>query len=247
MPLKEKRRRTRDRRRPGYATFETGSTATFRKRRRITVFVFLLLATLIVGSLGTYLLSNTSEEASNEPAEQPSTPTVGQPSRDTATEKKASQEEEASQAVPDDPTLYLTVPRLGIYDHTVRNDRSEQALDLGAIKLPVTDFPWQEGPTNTYIACHRLGWPGLESFHQCLNLPSMQKGDEISLEDTLGRVYRYRVSEFLTVSPNDSWVTEPVAGREMVSLQTCIEAPGDFSTLGPNWAARFIVRADRIS
>jgi sortase A len=247
MPLKEKRRRTRDRRRSGYAAFETGSTATFRKRRRITVFVFLLLAALIVGSLGTYLFSNTSEEASNEPAEQPSTPTVGQPSRDTATEKKASQEEEASQVVPDDPTLYLTVPRLGIYDHTVRNDRSEQALDLGAIKLPVTDFPWQEGPTNTYIACHRLGWPGLESFHQCLNLPSMQKGDEIYLKDTLGRVYEYRVSEFLQVMPEEAWVTNRDSDREMISLQTCIETFGDFATLGPNWAVRFIVRADRVA
>jgi LPXTG-site transpeptidase (sortase) family protein len=111
---------------------------------------------------------------------------------------------------------------------------------LGAAKLPSTNFPWQKGDINTYIACHRLGFPGTESYNQCLNLPFIQKGDEVLLEDTKGRVYRYRVSEVLTVSPYDTWVTRPVAGRQMVSLQTCVETPGDFSTLGPNWAARFI-------
>ena len=67
-------------------------------------------------------------------------------------------------AAPDDPTLYLTVPRLGLYGDTVRNDRSEEALGLGAIKLPGTGFPWQKGDTNTYIACHRLGFLATESF-----------------------------------------------------------------------------------
>jgi sortase A len=147
---------------------------------------------------------------------------------------------------PDDPTLYLTVPRLGLYDNTVRNDRSEEAMGLGAIKLPGTDFPWQKGPTNTYIVCHRLGFPGTESFNQCLNLPSMQKGDEVILRDTNGTVYRYRVSEFLQVTPYDTWVTEPIAGKEMVSLQTCIEDLDDFFTMGPNWSARMVVRAFRV-
>ena len=133
-----------------------------------------------------------------------------------------------------------------MYGHTVRNDDSEQALDLGAIKVPGTDFPWQEGDKNTYIACHRLGWPGTESHNQCLNLPSIREGDEIFLEDANGMVYEYRVSETLTVGPSDSWVMKPLAGKEVVSLQTCIEAPGDLHTLGPNWLARFVVQAERI-
>jgi len=118
---------------------------------------------------------------------------------------------------------------------------------LGAIKLPDTPFPWEKGTKNTYIACHRLGFYGTQSFHQCLDLPSMQKGDEVSLEDANGRVYHYRVSEVLaSITPQDSWVMDPVAGRDMISLQTCLEAPGDLHTLGPDWQGRLIVQADRV-
>jgi sortase A len=164
-------------------------------------------------------------------------PSTGEASKGT--------EEGKGTAAPDDPTLYLSVPRLGLYDNTVRNDSSEAALDLGAVKLPYTGFPWEKG-ANTYIACHRLGWPNTESFDQCLNLPSMQKGDEVILKDANGTIYRYRVVDAITVDPNDTWVTDPVAGREIVSLQTCIEAPGDLYTLGPNWSTRFVVRAQRV-
>ena len=162
--------------------------------------------------------------------------------------KLAAKKEEARTvaAATDNLTLYLTVPKLGLYDHKVRNIRSEHALDLGAIKLPQTAFPWQKGPTNTYIICHRLGWPSTQSYHQCLNLPSMRRGDEVYLKDAKGRVYKYTVSEILTVTPYDTWVIKPVADREIVSLQTCIETLNDFYTLGPNWKARLIVRADRI-
>jgi sortase A len=155
--------------------------------------------------------------------------------------------EEASTTA-DDTTLYLTVPRLGIFNHTVRNERSEHALDLGAIKLPNIDFSWQEGDTNTYIACHRLGWPGYESYHQCLNLPSMKKGDKVILKDSEVKVYKYRASGAVVASPEQAVkVTKPFKRRQIVSLQTCIEAPGDFTTLGPNWSTRYIVRADRVS
>ena len=237
MPLLEKQRRVK-----------YSKQLVFKRRRRIALLALVLLAVLALYGLGAYLSSNTSQETSNEPSEQTDASVVEQQPEDTTSQEETTQEEtEPAPVVPDDPTLFLTVPRLGIYDHTVRNDRSEASLDLGAIKLPDTDFPWQKGPTNTYIACHRLGWPGLESFHQCLNLPSMQKGDEVYLKDTLGRVYEYRVSEFLQVTPDDTWVANRDSDREMVSLQTCIETFGDFATLGPNWAVRFIVRADRVS
>ena len=48
-------------------------------------------------------------------------------------------------------------------------------MDLGAVKLPSTGFPWQGG-ANTYIAAHRIGWPGTESDYQFYNLPAMQNG-----------------------------------------------------------------------
>jgi sortase A len=231
----------------------------FKRRRRIAFFIFigLLAALLVLGGLRAYLFSGTSGGTSDTLLDQVDTPTVGDApdpiAEETAAKKKKEAEEKAAReeaeeaAAPNDPTLYLTVPRLGIYGHTVRNDRSEAALDLGAAKLPDTSFPWQKGDTNTYIACHRLGWPGLESYHQCLNLPSMQKGDELYLTDANGKVYEYRVSEFLQVSPDDTWVTKPEAGRKILSLQTCIESPNDFVTLGPNWTVRFIVRADRVA
>ena len=229
----KKRRRLRCSRRPVY-----------KRRRRVAGLILVLLVALTVGGL---LFLNNAGRTQSDPSEQVVNPSVEQEAPETIagdTAEEATEEEEGI-AVPDDHTLYLTVPRLGLYDHTVRDDDSEAALDLGAIKLPRTGFPWQKG-ANTYIACHRLGWPGSESYNQCLNLPSMQKGDEIFLKDANGTIYKYRVLETLIVGPGDTWVTDPVAGENIVSLQTCVEAPDDLYTLGPNWSARFVVRAERI-
>lgn len=252
MPLMDKQRREIDTRRPNYAVF--------RRRRQIGLLILVLLAALIAVGLGAYLFSGTSEEVSEAPSEAPpeqaeTPPVEEEASKDKDAEKKAAEEKAAREeeekratAVPDDPTLYLTVPRLGIYGHTVRNDESEYALDLGAIKLPETGFPWQKEDTNTYIACHRLGWPNNESFQQCLNLPAMQVGDEMFLSDTLGRVYQYRVIENYQITPEDTWIKRPIEGKDVVSLQTCIETIGDvWNTVGPNWTARYIVQAERVN
>jgi sortase A len=251
MPLMDKQRREIDTRRPNYAVFK--------RRRRIGLLILVILAALVVGSLGAYLFSSTTEETSQAPPEQVDETAVEQTPEETpeeqaakeqaAKEQAAKEEEERKAAVvPDDPTLFLTVPRLGLYGHTVRNDDSEYALDLGAIKLPDTGFPWQKEDTNTYIACHRLGWPGNESYHQCLNLPAVQVGDEITLSDTLARVYQYRVFQTLQVMPEETWVKKPVTGKDVVSLQSCVETIGDvWNTVGPNWTARYIVQAERVN
>jgi sortase A len=254
MPLMDKQRREIDTRRPSYATF--------RKRRRIGLLVFVLLAALLVVGIGSYFLSGTPTEEVSEapPPEEVETPAEEEAAQEeSAAEKKAAEERAAAEeeerkaaVVPDDPTLFLTVPRLGIYGHTVRNDDSEAALDLGAIKVPKSGFPWQKEDTNTYIACHRIGWPGTESYNQCLNLPAMQMGDEIFLQDTLGRVYQYRISDLRAVSPNDSWITKPVAGKDVISLQTCTETLEDWWTLGPGLfgggpeSGRFVAQAERV-
>jgi sortase A len=47
--------------------------------------------------------------------------------------------------------------------------------------------------------------------------------------------------------PSETWVTNSDPGRDMVSLQTCIENYGDYWTMGPNWYVRYVVRADRVS
>ena len=119
-------------------------------------------------------------------------------------------------------------------------------MDYGAIKLPHTAFPWQDN-ANTYIAAHRLGWPGTASYHQFYNLPLLAEGDVIYLGDVNGTTYTYEVTGFREIMPNETWVTAPQAGRDMVSLQTCIENFGDYWTMGPNWYVRYIVQADRVS
>ena len=161
-------------------------------------------------------------------------------------------EKQVAPAPPEDPTLYLTVPRLGLYNHTVRNDDSGWALDQGAVKLPPTGFPWQGG-ANTYIAGHRIGWPNTESYYQFYNLPLMQDGDKVILSDVNGTVYTYKVFKIFAVRPDEAWVTNPIAGRDMVSLQTCTETPDDWWTIGPGLFAsgpdsgRLIVRAEKVS
>jgi sortase A len=244
MRLMDKQRKTIDTRRPNYAVFK--------RRRRVALLIFILLATLILGSLGLYLLSGTSEEVVDETAEQVETPPAEEEPRETVTEEEPTEEEPAEEeprapAVPEDPTLYLTVPKLGLYGHTVRNDDSEVALDMGAVKLPDTGFPWEQKDTNTYIACHRLGWPGNESYNQCLNLPLMQQGDQIFLEDSLGRAYEYRVTEALQITPQDTWIKRPSEGKDVVSLQTCIETLGNIWTMGPNWTARYVIQAEKVT
>lgn len=170
--------------------------------------------------------------ASEEPAR--SAGKYGVSTRDS----KGKAGERAMPAPPVDKTLYLTVPKLGRYDDVVRNDDSAWALDNGAIKLPVTGFPWQDN-ANTYIAGHALGYAGTESYLQFAELPNMAEGDEIFLSDANGTTYEYRVTEVLTVTPQDNWVTDPVAGKDMISLQTCVNPP--------DYDQRLVVRGERVN
>ncbi len=157
---------------------------------------------------------------------------------------QVSKPEEPQVKVPSDTTMYLTIPKMGLYDVLVQDGTSETILSQGVGHLPGTGFPWIEG-SNTYIAGHRLGYPGTPSDLIFWDLPSLAAGDEVILEDTLGQTYTYRVSEILEVSPNDLSVTGST-GSDIVSLQTCIENYGDYWTAGPNWFARYIVRAQRV-
>jgi sortase A len=161
-------------------------------------------------------------------------------------EEQAVAEQEPAVPVPATNDMWLTVPKLGLYDNYVANSSDPTALDVGAAKLAETGFPWQEGDTNTYIAAHRLGWPGTASDHQFYNLPLLTFGDKIYLYDANGTTYTYEVTEIYEVLPTESWVTAPVAGGDMISLQTCIENYGDYWTMGPNWYVRYVVRADKV-
>jgi sortase A len=165
-----------------------------------------------------------------------------------AAEKQEAQKAAAPATPPDPPTndLWMSIPALGLYDNYVANSNDPAALDVGAAKTVESGFPWQDN-ANTYISAHRLGYPGTASDHQFYNLPLLAKGDVIYLGDVNGTTYTYEVTGFVEVTPADTWVTGPQAGRDMISLQTCIENFGDYWTMGPNWYVRYIVQADRVS
>lgn len=157
---------------------------------------------------------------------------------EAATADAAADEPPIDTIAPTDPSmLSLTVPKMGRYNDMVANDMSEATLDQGAGKYPNSGYPWQPG-SNTYIAAHVLGWEGTNSWLQFADLPNMTYGDMIYLTGSDGTVYTYEVNEILTVTPYDVWVADPVPGRDMVSLQTCV---------GENYEIRLIVRGDRVA
>jgi sortase A len=241
----------------------------FKKRRQRAGFV--LLASLAIIILGVTLffrldpfqrasesvsvervavpMIGSAPEAVAEDAGQPEAAAEKTGSRDGVQEEgeKKQQAEAEQPGIPAPATsdLWMTIPKLGLYDNYVTNSNAHSALDYGAAKREETGFPWQDG-ANTYISAHRLGWPGTASDHQFYNLPSLAFGDKVYLYDANGTTYTYEVTEIFEVAPNETWVTDSVPGRDMVSLQTCIENYGDYWTMGPNWYVRYVVRADRV-
>jgi sortase A len=163
----------------------------------------------------------------------------------TPTEASASASASASAAAsaPADTTMSLEVPAIGL-SAPVYEGTTEASLSAGTGHLSGTGYPWVPG-SNTYIAGHRVGYPGTASDYVFWDLPSLGIGDEVYLTDANGKTYTYAVSEILEVPITDLSVTAPV-GRDVVSLQTCIEDYGDYWTEGPNWNVRYVVRADKV-
>ena len=104
------------------------------------------------------------------------------------------------------------------------------------IHLEGTGFPWQD-ETNVYIAGHRLGYPNTPSFLAFWDIDNLVEGDRVFVEDANGREYTYEVFQTLEVEPTDLSVTEPIEGRNILTLQTC--------TL-PDYARRVIVQAELV-
>jgi sortase A len=137
---------------------------------------------------------------------------------------------------PDDKTLYLTVPDLGLADVPVYNSVKDEKLEKSVVHIPATGFPWQKG-ANTYIAGHRLGYEGTGSYLVFYYLDMLGEGDEIVLEDEAGDKYEYRVTAQKVVDPDNVEVMEPQKGKSLVSLQTC--------TL-PDYKQRLIVQGELV-
>jgi sortase A len=196
------------------------------------------------------LLASEEEDQKTPAEKQQVDKQAAQKANEKQAQERAQKPDEPQQTtLPDPPTddLWFSIPALGLYDQYVTDTNDFSAMDYGAIKLPNSGFPWQKG-ANTYIAAHRLGWPGTGSYHQFYNLPALAVGDVVYLGDANGTTYTYKVSGFKEIAPNQAYeVTGPQNGRDMVSLQTCIENYGDYWTMGPNWYVRYIVQADRVS
>jgi sortase A len=135
---------------------------------------------------------------------------------------------------PEDKTLYLTVPKLGLTDVPIFDSVSEEKLKDSAVHVPATGFPWQKG-ANTYIAGHRLGYEGTGSHLIFYYLDELAEGDEIVLRDSAGGTYRYRVTEQKIISPDNVEAMDTVKGKSVVTLQTC--------TL-PDYKERLIVQGE---
>ena len=138
---------------------------------------------------------------------------------------------------PAQTTLKLTVPEMErVEDVPVYDGRkvNKAALRNGTLHVKGTGYPWQR-VANVYIAGHRLGFPGTKSHLVFWDLDKLENGDEVILTDANGTTYTYEVFKKFVVSPKDLHVMRPVAGKNIVSLQTC--------TL-PDYAERLIVQAE---
>ena len=222
---------------------------------RVSLFTFGVIALLAIGALalaGRGMLTGADAQPAKR-AIQPTGTEEATPEPVAEADLKARSVEEpspvgdeasASASVPAGAMMSLSVPAMGISDIPVVEGTSEASLSQGAGHLPGTGYPWVPG-SNTYIAGHRIGYPGTPSDHVFWNLPNLGLGDEILLTDSNGTTYTYAVSEIFEVSPTDLSVTAPTGG-DVVSLQTCIEDYGDYWTPGPNWFVRYVVRAERV-
>ncbi len=110
----------------------------------------------------------------------------------------------------------------------------ESLKNYAGIHLEGTGFPWDE-EANVYLAGHRLGYPGYPSFLAFYDIDNLKEGDQIFVKDSEGREYTYEVFRTLEVEPTDLYVTEPIEGKNILTLQTC--------TL-PDYALRVVVQGE---
>ncbi len=190
-----------------------------RKRRRSRLASTLALL-VVIGGLGLVAYSLLGE---NSPL--------------TKAVENATSDEEVADSAPTESTLKLTVPDMErVSDVTVLDTPydDESALENGAQHVQDTGFPWED-EANVFIAGHRLGYFGTDSYLVFWDLDKLEDGDEVFLTDSEGTRYTYEVYENFVTDPYDWSVTEPVSGKNIVTLQTC--------TL-PDYSERIIVHAE---
>lgn len=181
---------------------------------------------------------------------EPSAPVVSQqvdrsldrkkPAQATARKRQAERRAPVARG-PKDKTLEVTIPGMSRIDgDTVpfADGGNMKAFEkYAAVHLRGTGHPWDR-EANVYIAGHRLGYPGTESWLTFWDLNALGKGDEIFLTDADGKRYVYKVFRDFVVPPSQISVTQPLDGRNIVTLQTC--------TL-PDYSQRLIVQAEKVA
>lgn len=178
-----------------------------------------------------FVAQNSGSTASNDP----------DPGNFNVPELGSAQEAQyANVGGPEDKTLKVTIPKMNRIENDTVPDATggdEQALkENAAIHLRGTGFPWQR-EANVYLAGHRLGYPGTDSFLAFYDLNKLEKGDKAFVTDSEGTKYTYEVYRQFIVGPSELYVTKPVAGRNILTLQTC--------TL-PDYSKRLIVQAELV-
>jgi sortase A len=176
---------------------------------------------------------------------EPALPAIKPPSGQKAqgglsAEQRRERREKRAVAVPADKTLRVTIPAMKRVDKATipsAGGFDEDAFKNHAgVHLRGTGFPWQK-VANVYIAGHRLGYVGTPSWLGFWDLNNVDTGDKVFVTDAMGRRYVYRVFKEFIVDPEDVHVTQPLKGRNVLTLQTC--------TL-PDYSRRLIVQAERV-
>lgn len=145
--------------------------------------------------------------------------------------------EKEEEAARDTGVIRLSVPRLGITNLPVPTAATQAELNReGIIRLEATGPPGAEG-SNTFIVGHALGYPSTRVRFVFRHLEKMKPGDEITLNSG-GERYTFRVYDRLTVRPQDYWVTYPITGKTVISLQSC--------TPYPTFENRIVVRGELV-
>jgi sortase A len=142
---------------------------------------------------------------------------------------------------PDNKMLRMTIPKMAqIRNDTVPysvSDDDKAFRKHAGVHLRGTGNPWDR-QANVYIAGHRLGFPGTDSWLSFWDLNVLEKGDRVFITDSTGKRYVYKVFKTFIVDPDEVSVTRPLEGRNIVSLQTC--------TL-PDYSRRLIVQAEKVA
>ena len=204
-----------------------------------------LTATFFVGSPFTNPAPavETAAAAGSQPGVPAIVPRNGGESSREASAARSPKERKARRAaanVPEDKTLRVSIPAMKRVENATfpyAGGLNEEAFKNNAgVHLRGTGFPWQR-VANVYVAGHRLGYVGTPSWLAFWDLNKLETGDKVYVTDSTGRRYVYRVFKEFVVDPEDVFVTRPLKGRNILTLQTC--------TL-PDYSRRLIVQAERV-